>query len=98
MGNPATSQFVLVDLAMGHIPDCLYGLGFVLVGVTGVVNGESRGAFVVELEDAAISAIAQEWTRYLMARIMPYMQLPVEESMQFLERLYALEDTRKMEG
>ena len=83
---------------MGHIPDCLYGRGLGFIGVTGIVNGVPQASFAVELEDAAISAIAQEWTRYLMARIMPYMQLPVEESMQFLERLYALEDTRKLEG
>jgi len=98
LGNPAAREFVLVDLALGRIPDCLYGRGLVLVGVTGIVNGVPQAALAVELEDSALSAIAAEWTRYLVARIMPYMQLPVEESMQFLERLYALEDTRKLEG
>jgi hypothetical protein len=98
LGNPAAREFVLVDLATGRIPDCLYGRGLGFIGVTGIVNGVPRAAFAVELEDAAISAIAAEWTRYLVARIMPYIQLPAEESMQFLERLYALEDTRKLEG
>ena len=95
LGNFSTRVFVLVDLLEpGPIPDCLYGCGLGYIGVTGIVNGESRTAFAVEIDDAAVSAIARHWAQYLAARIMPYMQPPAGDSVQFLERLHALQDTR----
>jgi hypothetical protein len=95
LGNLDKRIFVLVDLlAPEPIPDCLYGHGFGYIGVTGVVNGVSRAAFAVEIDDAAVSAIAAHWVQYLAARIMPYMQPPAGDSVQFLERLHALQDTR----
>lgn len=98
LGNFSTREFVLIDLAPGPLPDCLCGRGLVLVGVTGIVNGAPRTALAVELDDAALSAIAMAWAQYLAARIMPYMRPPTDDAIQFLERLYALEDTRKLEG
>jgi hypothetical protein len=93
LGNGNTREYVLVDLAQGPVPDCLFGRGFVYVGLTGIVNGAPRTAFAVELDDAALSAIAMAWVQYLAARIMPYLR-PPDDSVLFLERLHALQDTR----
>lgn len=100
LGNFTTREFVLVDTALWPVPDCLQGRGFVFVGTTGIVNGAPRTAFAVELDDASLSAIAMAWVQYLAARIIPHLQPlkplnpPAENSVQFLERLYALEDPR----
>jgi hypothetical protein len=93
LGNFNTREFVLVDLAPGPIPDCLYGRGLSYIGVTGIVNGAPRTALAVELDDAALSAITTAWVQYLAARIMPYLRTP-DDSVLFLERLHALQDTR----
>ncbi len=93
LGNFSTREFVLVDLAPGPIPDCLYGRVLSYIGVTGIVNGAPRTALVVELDDAALSAIAMAWVHHLAARIMPYLR-PPDDSVSFLERLHALQDTR----
>ena len=95
VGNFDTREFLLVDTSLWPPPACIYGRGFVFVGTVGIVNGAPRSAFAVEIDDAAVSAIAMEWVRYLAARIMPYLRLPDEESVQFLERLHALPDVRE---
>jgi hypothetical protein len=94
VGNFDTREFLLVDTSLWPPPDCIYGRGFVFVGTVGIVNGAPRAAFAVEIDDAAVSAIAAHWVQYLAARIMPYMQPPAGDSVQFLERLHALQDTR----
>lgn len=98
LGNFETRVFVLVDLlAPEPIPDCLYGHGYGYIGVTGIVDGIPRASFAVEIDVAAVTAIARHWAQYLAARIMPYMQPPAPpagDSVQFLERLHTLQDTR----
>jgi len=93
LGNFSTREFLLVDTALWPIPDCLYGRGLSYIGVTGIVNGAPRTALVVELDDAALSAITTAWVQYLAARIMPYLR-PPDDSVLFLEHLHALQDTR----
>ena len=93
MGNFSTREFLLVDTALWPPPDCIHGRGFEYVGLTGIVNGAPRTALAVELDDAALSAITTAWVQYLAARIMPFMR-PPDDSVLFLERLHALQDTR----
>jgi hypothetical protein len=93
LGNATTREFVLIDPS-GPIPDSLHNRGLGFIGVTGIVNGVPRTAFALELDDAALDAVAHAWVRYLAARIMPYMQPPADDPVQFLKRLYALEDPR----
>jgi hypothetical protein len=96
LGNLTTRDFALVDLhAPGPIPECLHGRGLGVIGVTGIVGGVPRTALAVELDDVALSAIAQVWLRYLSARITPHIQPPPGDSIRFLERLHALDDTRQ---
>jgi hypothetical protein len=93
LGDPITREFVLIDPS-GPIPQSLHNRGLVFIGVTGIVNGLPRTAFALELDASALDAVAHAWVRYLAARIMPYLQHPTDDTVQFLERLYALEDTR----
>lgn len=84
LGNFSTREFVLVDTALWPVPDCLPGRGFVFVGTTGIVNGAPRTAFAVELDDAAMSAIAMAWVQYLAARIIPHLEPPARIQFNFL--------------
>jgi hypothetical protein len=97
LGNATTREFVLIDLS-GPTPDSLHSLrnrGLDFVGVAGFdVNGVLQAAFAVELDDSAVDAIAEAWIEHLATRILLYLQPPAGDSVQFLKRLYALEDTR----
>jgi hypothetical protein len=101
LGNQDERTFVLIALGSEPTPEDishLAGSGFGFVGVTGVVDGVPRTEFAVELDAASLSVIAQAWIQYLAgvvtAKLHPPTPQPVDDSIPFLERLYALNDAR----
>ena len=97
LGNLDTRDFALVALP-GACPASLYGRGFVFIGVTGIVDGEPKTVLEVELDSAAIAALAMALIRHLAAIIVgklhPEQPAPTDDSVAWCEGLHSLHDTR----
>jgi hypothetical protein len=102
LGNPATSEFLLVDLAPGPLPADLrqtadaHGLYF--IGAAGLVHGAPRTALAEPLDNATVDALAQAVIAFIMAgleaRINASMK-PKNDFERFAENLIRLPDNRQ---
>jgi hypothetical protein len=92
--NPATADFELVDIV--QIPDetaTAYGArGLQFAGCLGVVAGQARVALATPIEGEAVQRIVARFIERVEDQLNK--QMPQAESVDWLQRLWGLKDTR----
>jgi hypothetical protein len=97
LGNPTTSEFVLIDLTE-PLPDLRSEAqrGFCFIGAVGIVQGVRRVALAEPLDNASLDALSQANIQHtecvLEGRIRA--TAPGGDSEQWLWRLWSLQDPR----
>jgi hypothetical protein len=90
LGNPETSDFEMVSVAPGPLPDerNIRARGMRFVGVVGLVHGVPRSALDEPLDAATTSALAQAYLRFIEHEANKELETAV------LGRMYQLSDPR----
>jgi hypothetical protein len=96
LGNPTTSEFVLIDLAE-PLPDlrCEAQRGLSFIGTVGVVQGVPLTVLAQPLDNAALDALSQAYLRHVECVLAGCRAVtPGDDSEQWLWRLWSLKDPR----
>jgi len=96
LGNIQTGDFALVDLASLPVPDetaaefHARGLGF--LATIGIVDGKFVSAFAVPVSDQLAALLFQDFSVFLLKK---FTAKSGGDGVEWLERLFALPDTRE---
>jgi hypothetical protein len=97
LGNPETSEFLLIDLAPGPLPADLRqtadARGLYFIGAAGLVQGGPRAAFAEPLDNASVDALALAFLAHIGAQLNETLK-PKDDFERFAEGLLRLPDSR----
>jgi hypothetical protein len=99
MGNVDTRDFEVVDLAAGQLGPEYYAnfaarqLNY--VATFGLMLGQFRSAYAVPLDADVIVALAEDYARFVLAKLTNPSRECSGDSVAWLSKLYSLPDTRE---
>jgi hypothetical protein len=100
MGAPNDVEFIPMkpraadDQMLAELKSRWPGRGLRHIGVVGLVGAAPRCVFKEPIEPEQVDALAEAFLAYLRVLSSPYSP-PVDDSVEFCERLFRLPDTRR---